>query len=94
MTTAATSLRALERHRAHLEPTQGARFRIRLVNVLPSLGIIIVDDECVWHPYLDTSTGVTAPYLIDPASTGYAPHVVRYAERLASPPLKLSHLGP
>lgn len=82
--TAAITLKTLVEYSGKLEPSKANNFEIRVISCLPTTATIIVDDECLWHPYLFNSTGVSSPYLVESALSGYGAHVLRYAEELAS----------
>lgn len=80
--TAANSLRCLTLYRDQLSREQAERFKVLVMNVLPSSAIVIVDDECLWHPYLDIYTGAKSPYILGSTSKGYGVHMLHYAETL------------
>lgn len=82
--TAAITLKTLAQYSGKLEPSKRGNFAVRVINCLPTTAAVIVDDECLWHPYLLDSTGVSSPYLVESVLSGYGAHVLRYAEELAS----------
>ncbi|WBB86134.1 hypothetical protein O7542_03030 [Micromonospora sp. WMMC264] len=84
--TAARTLNTLTHYAAGLSEHQRARFRVHIANSLPTAGIVIVDSECIWHPYLNQATGVASPYIRESTDSGYGIHIARYAESLAGPP--------
>jgi hypothetical protein len=46
----------------------------------------VVDGDCIWHPYLNQSTGASSPYIRESVSEGYGPYILRYAESLITRP--------
>jgi hypothetical protein len=82
MVTSASSLRALLKFRAHIPPEQRDSFRVRLTNSLPTAATIIVDNRCLWHPYLLGVTGASSPYIEELCTEGFGPNIVRNVETL------------
>lgn len=78
----ATSLRTLVRYRDELGPTHRGRFRVRLSDCIPAAAAVIVDGECLWHPYMPYATGVTSPYIVEPSDSGFGVYVLRYVDEL------------
>ncbi|MFD6567979.1 hypothetical protein [Micromonospora profundi] len=85
--TAANSLRILVHFRRQLPDPKAANFRVHTINSLPTTGIIIVDDKCLWHPYLEAATGADSPYITESTSAGFGVHILRYAHTLSRPPV-------
>lgn len=83
--TGATTLRTLVNHRNCLGPSHRGLLSVRLTRQLPTLGAVVVDGVCIWHPYVTFATGVSSPYIEEPVGVGFGPVVVRYFEDLQSP---------
>ncbi|MER8013890.1 hypothetical protein ACIQ7S_13180 [Streptomyces griseoluteus] len=61
--TGASTIISLLRFRASLPPGQLMNFSFRVTNLLPSVGLVVRDQDCIWHPYLARYTGVRSPYI-------------------------------
>ena len=85
----ALSLRTLVNYTAKLPPLLSGRFHVYVLNMLPSVGVVLIDDACLWHPYLEDSTGLSSPYMVEPTNSGYGVHILRYAESLCRQPAAL-----
>lgn len=80
--TAAKTVKVLLDYSASLPEDKSSLFRVRLINILPTAAAVIVDDRCLWHPYLPSFTGLTSPYIEESTSGGYGEIIVRYAREL------------
>lgn len=72
--TAARTLAKLVQFRNSLGPVAQQYLSIYVSSFLPTHGAMIVDDEVIWYPYLDSRTGVMSPYLRD-----FAPSIIARA---------------
>jgi hypothetical protein len=79
---AATSLGSCLRFKEKLGAEEAGRFRVRLVNVLPTCAAVIIDDVCCWHPYLVDYTGVNSPYIQESTTTGFGRHITSHVDGL------------
>lgn len=61
--TGATTITSFLQFRASLPPGQAANFSFRVTNLLPSVGLVVRDQDCIWHPYFVRYTGVRSPYM-------------------------------
>jgi len=58
------TLAVLHNFHVHLG-TQEARFlKIAVLNVLPGIGLIAVDNQVLWNPYVSVRTGASSPYIM------------------------------
>lgn len=80
--TAAASVRSCLRFKEKLGDEEVDRFRVHLVNVLPSCAAVIIDGVCCWHPYLAGYTGVNSPYIHGSTSDGFGAHIAAHVDSL------------
>ncbi|MER7682144.1 hypothetical protein [Streptomyces sp. NPDC096934] len=61
--TGASTIISLLQFRASLPSGLLTNFSFRVTNLLPSVGLVVRDQDCIWHPYLARYTGVRSPYM-------------------------------
>lgn len=79
---AASSVGNCLRFKEKLGDEDADRFRVHLVNVLPTCAAVIVDDTCCWHPYLVDYTGVNSPYVRGSTAMGFGQHIEKHVNGL------------
>lgn len=83
--TAARTLRVLVKHKESLPPEMSSRFRLRLVNSLPTVAAVVADESCYWHPYFRSTTGVASPYLQASTRSGFGRVVFDHVQSILGP---------